>query len=221
MISIDRLIVLAGPRACGKSTFLSNPSQFIDESNLPDVFAGLPRLGPKQLTIQRLARRRMIRRKTLWLHIDLITPIAGWPVQGSDTLCRKLSRSIFEEWPELQLIRAARELHFVSMYVSRARLFDRWLKRTVTQPKATALKNLVNIYGNSDHDDELYHHLMAAWWHYTSSYTDASHWVLHADSKKYEWIRMREPNAFGNPEQLTTMLRNSRQPHPYIQLDNI
>ena len=72
---INKLVIVAGPAASGKSTFLANPMQFITREQLPDALAGLPERAPEHSHLIRLHRRTEPSFHELYLHVDILRPL--------------------------------------------------------------------------------------------------------------------------------------------------
>lgn len=183
---IDRLYVIAGPRSCGKTTFLKGPANHLTADDLPDSLRLLVDDPPSMCGASKLTAWKGKKLQSARLHVDLVTPLDEMDAFGPDDFSL-LSKKIYEDWDALGVISQAREVHFVTLFLPRRVLFRRWMERIDEPSRELVKKNVVTLYGDLREDAGALRALYQAWVDYAETFDHQGHHGLDVSAQNYQY----------------------------------
>ncbi|MES2981520.1 MAG: hypothetical protein V4727_04325 [Verrucomicrobiota bacterium] len=191
---IDRLYVVAGPRSCGKSTFLENSAARIDAKSLPVPLQRIVADPPKLIEAYQMESHKGRQLGDIRLHVDLITPldfVKGFSIENYDKF---ITNKMYTNWKALECIHYAKEVHFLTLFLSRQELFRRWLTRVIKSGEHHVRKNVVTIYGDSTDDAAPLRTLYQAWSDFVETFQHHGHSSLDVRESSYRYHPVFSPD---------------------------
>jgi hypothetical protein len=170
----ETLLVVAGPRASGKSRFIANCRRNKALQRIAPDLARLFELAPRSIRVSQTPRHAGKVYPAAIIHLDIYTPFEFAPVLPAGKLKEWMTPERFVASDGFRAIQQARELYAVTLLVPRQTVLVRWLDRKSKDSRRQVSTNLVRIL--SADDGSLYRHLYAVW-----------HEVLRAARPKRHW----------------------------------
>lgn len=204
--SIRRLILVTGPSAVGKSSFLKDPLSFLGSGQLPLGFQDLvDTFEDFKLINEYTPPSAGARLDTLCMHIDLSHPLRELKVQPNsrDALFDLLNADLFQSWEELlKYMDCAEEVQVVTLFVKRPEHFRRFVYGRKMAIGIEKIKTaLVAWLGDSEHGSILHRRYYSAWLQFLQQFSHVQHTVIDANGKKYSihsdhWLREQLARAY-------------------------
>lgn len=172
-MSPSRIYVVAGPRACGKSTFIER-CRSGETVTLPAELAGLASAqGP--IYFMELRNFAPGDSRELLVHVDLLTPFADSEPATTEVLCSRMSAAMFEQYPGAAWFRQCRDLQILTLRVPRVVTLRRWLDRCVARQETTCRRIMAQLYSDAA-GEAGYAALYAVWEDYVAGLANATAW---------------------------------------------
>jgi hypothetical protein len=182
--------IVAGPRSCGKSTFIERCRAEKSAFLLPQGIVGLANaVGPVYL--MELANRDLADEKEWLVHVDLLTPFADQTISTKNDLVSKVHSRAFEEYPGTALFRNCAQLNVITLRVPRLTTLHRYLRRTAEQGRKSVPTVVAGLYSDALGDSG-YSALYHAWDQYVMSLPNAKCWDVIESSDGYSYSLMRD-----------------------------
>ncbi|OGT81342.1 MAG: hypothetical protein A3H91_13435 [Gammaproteobacteria bacterium RIFCSPLOWO2_02_FULL_61_13] len=178
---VDTLLVIAGPRACGKSTFIANCRSNKALTRIAPDLARLFELAPKSVRMTQVERHAGRKYPAAILHLDIYSPFEYAPVLPRDQLQAWMTVERFGAHTSMKSVRDARELYAVTLFAPRQKTLERWLQRKAAGNRRQVSTNLAQILADSGSGEALYRHLYSVWLKFLAASQPVQHW--HATEK--------------------------------------
>ena len=185
----SRIYIVAGPRACGKSSFIERCAVGETTHFLPATLSGLATArGP--VYFMDLADQEPAEAEELLVHVDLLTPFADQPISSEEELRSTVQSRAFSEYPGTSLFRDCTELAVLTLRVPRITTLRRWLQRSAEQGRTNVRRTAAQIYSDAFAETG-YSSLYDAWDEYVAGLPNATNWNVFesADGRSYSVIR--------------------------------
>lgn len=184
------IYVVAGPRSCGKSTFIERCRAEKSPSLLPEGIFGLANaVGP--VYFMELASSHLADTRELLVHVDLLTPFADLSISTELDLVSKVRSSAFEEYPGTELFRNCAQLNVITLRVPRITTLHRYLRRTAEQGKKSVPTVVAGLYSDALGSSG-YSALYDAWDEYVTGLPNAKCWDVTECSDGYSYSLVRD-----------------------------
>lgn len=183
-MQIETLFVLAGPRAAGKTTFMTNCHALIQYEHQPPVLYPFFAQSPPMLHLMELASIRGQQFTELRLHVDIFTPFQDLPPCSEADLISQLALDRFRQHHLIEHISHAKTVYVLTLRVPRQVVLRRWLARVVQNNSDLCRTNLAHIYSDAT-GDKLYNCLYNAWDDFVGTLDAAGIWDVVEDEGKY------------------------------------
>lgn len=183
------IYIVAGPRSCGKSTFIDRCRSERSPSLLPQEIVGLASaVGPVYL--MELANSDLAHARELLVHVDLLTPFVDQSISTKYDLAGKVHSRGFEEYPGVALFRNCAQLNVLTLRVPRITTLHRYLQRTAEQGRNSVPTAVAGLYSDALGDSG-YSALYDAWDQYVTGLPNARCWdvIESADGCSYSLVR--------------------------------
>ncbi len=183
------IYIVAGPRSCGKSTFIERCKAQESGLVLPDEVAGLvDARGP--VYFMDLAEQGPADAQALLVHVDLVTPFADLLIASERELAREIQPSAFAEFPGASLFCECAELEILTLRVPRIVTLQRWLRRSAEHGRGTVRTVMAQLYSDAVGESG-YSALYDAWDQYTAGLPNATSWNVSesSDGRSYSISR--------------------------------
>lgn len=188
-MTTTRIFVVAGPRSCGKTTFIERCGQAAAHRFLPSVLSGITSArGP--IHFMDLANLASPISTDLLVHVDLVTPFAELLTHSEQELQERLQPSAFAEYPGASLFRECPELKVLTLRAPRILTLRRWLRRCAAQGRVTVPTVMTQLYSDAS-GEAAYAALFDAWDRYVAALPNAEAWDVFetADGVGYAVVR--------------------------------
>ena len=199
LLAFRRLLIVAGPPACGKSSFLSATEEYLTDSSVPaDIRADL--LSGRRLGVSALPEYVGPPDPCVCLHMDLMQPFHGQGLYTSKDLRSAFSPGAFQEWGLLECMRRAEEISFLTLCLGRKELFRRWFDRSIASGHTRLSARMVALYGDESEDAATLRALYTAWADYISGFPVRLHCGLGVSQKRYLYHSCFDPSLIDGGE---------------------
>ena len=168
--------IVAGPRACGKSTFIEHTRR--QPTALPVELQGIAQAaGPVYYAeLARVPDNDWRGASGLLVHVDLVTPFAHLADTGKPLAIEALDAQTFTRWPGAERLEHCSELHVLTLRIPRSVTLQRWRDRCAARGRPETPFIAAELYGG--HDDARYDALYAAWDRYVGGLRGARRWEI-------------------------------------------
>src|SRR5690606_17078045 len=183
------IYIVAGPRSCGKSTFIKRCRAEQAAPHLPEEVSGLAKAaGP--LYFMDLANRYPDDSEELLVHVDLLTPFADLSISSEQDLATKIQARVFAEYPGVEWFRNCTQLKVLTLRVPRITALRRWLWRNAEQDRKSVPTVMAGLYSDA-FEDEGYMTLYSAWDRYLAELPNVTSWDVSEspDGHSYSVVR--------------------------------
>ena len=191
VMSRPRIYIVAGPRSCGKSTFIDHCKAAGSALLLPEEVSGLVGAhGP--VYYMDLAGQTTIDSRDLLVDVDLLTPFVHQTTSSEQQLVSMLQPQAFSEFPGASLFDGCAKLTVLTLRVPRNSTLRRWLRRSVEQGRDSVRTVIAQLYSDAL-GEAGYSRLYDAWDQYITGLPNATRWNIFEarDSGKYSVVRAR------------------------------
>ena len=174
------IYIVAGPRSCGKSTFINRCREGRTGGILPTGVSGLARAhGP--IYFMELGEHRPADAGELLVHVDLLSPFVGLMLSSVEELCARMKPEAFGEFPGASLFSDCSDLRVLTLCVPRIVTLHRWLGRSIELERSSVRTIMAQIYSDAT-GDAAYSALYDAWNHYIAGLPNAATWNVYESS---------------------------------------
>lgn len=177
IMGIQELLIVAGPRAVGKSTFIR---EFQSKSlqNTPTNLSHFQSMKTPVLPLVSLKNVGNLSQRAYILHIDIVKPFDKCSPASKMELMQCISEYSFSLYPGLlNTLQSVNTIHVLTLHVSRERILQRWLDRTAQGNNRLCRLNVVRLY-TDHHGNELFHHLYLRWEAFLNNFELASNYLV-------------------------------------------
>ncbi|WP_308985611.1 hypothetical protein [Thalassobacterium sedimentorum] len=184
--SIERLYVVAGPPACGKSTFLKAVARHLDIQTMPEPWHALLN-APVSMDMAELPKYHGQALGDVVLHVDLMQPFHCNKYFDAKQLETSFAAEGYRSWEALRYLHCARHLHVLTLFLPREELFRRFMLRSQLQQRRVLPFHMVAMYGDSTGNASCLRALYNAWNQYVSDFVGALHCGLDVSTDSYRY----------------------------------
>lgn len=170
------MLVVAGPRGIGKSTFIRRM-----QSGTTDCPPALTALRDGTYPVVQMQQLSTARHPAAIVHVDFFTPFAALPPLAVDDLCQAIRVEVLVSYPHFRKLAGAEQLHVVTLYAARHTALTRFLSK-VGRDRGFTWENLLRIYSDAYHN-RVFDHLYATWLAYVAHLAPAGHWTVTVDDE--------------------------------------
>lgn len=168
------IYIVAGPRSCGKSTFIERCRTQHTAPRLPEEVSGLVQaVGP--VYFADLVNLNPAESEELLVHVDLLTPFADLSISSEQDLADKIQATVFAEYPGVEWFKGCTELKVLTLRVARTTTLRRWLRRSADQDRKSVPTVMTGLYSDA-FGDKGYLALYSAWDRYLAELPNATSW---------------------------------------------
>jgi len=188
-MSYSCIYIVAGPRACGKSTFIERCRAEQAAPFLPEQVSRLANAdGP--VYFMDLANGGFADAKELLVHVDLLTPFADLSISSEHDLATQVQAKVFAQYPGVELFKDCSQLKVLTLRVPRITTLRRWLRRSAEQDKKHVSTVTARLYSDA-FGEAGYLALYNAWDQYLAELPNAIRWDVSEslDGRSYSVVR--------------------------------
>ena len=183
-----RVVGLAGPTGCGKSSFLDDPYRYVSADDFPEHLSEAVVHAPHYREIRNLTQSENPQPDTVWAHIDIFNVLNGHRSRPVTELLQMITPELVAKWAPLSLLRDVEELHLVTMLVSRPVACSRFINREVENGRDRNKLLQKNPYTFGEESETFYRQLYESWYSFSQSLGAKSTWTLHGDTTPYKLV---------------------------------
>lgn len=184
--SFDRLFVIAGPPACGKTTFIDALQKNLGIADLPTAWS--PLFDDLEcLQLMDVSKHRGRSFEDAILHVDLMQPFHCHCRLHSEALLECFTARSYEDWEALDCLRHAKELYFLTLFLPREELFRRFMNRFSQMHSKVLPFHMVSLYGDSSDESVNLKALYFAWDQYVAGFSGALHGGVDVSTGQYRY----------------------------------
>ncbi|MBI1732164.1 MAG: hypothetical protein HYR49_05270 [Gammaproteobacteria bacterium] len=184
-MKVDTLLVVAGPRACGKTRFIASCRRDTALQQQAPELARFFGRAPKSIRMTQVEKHRGKTYEHAILHLDIYTPFEYAPILPGAELKAWMTVGRFAGNKAVAMIESARELYAVTLDVPREVTLRRWLDRKSQDGRRQVATNLVRILSDAADDDLLYRHLYGVWNRFIGALRPRQHWRITETANGY------------------------------------
>lgn len=182
---VDTLLVVAGPRACGKTRFIASCRRNAALTRVAPELAALFERRPRAIRMTQIDKHVDKTYELSILHMDIYSPFEYAPILPGADLKKWMTAERFGAHDATGVIHRARELYAVTLDVPRKVTLRRWLDRKSKDGRKQVATNLVRILSDASDDDLLYERLYAVWNEFIRAARPKRHWRVSENKSGY------------------------------------
>ncbi|MEM7331113.1 MAG: hypothetical protein AAF490_03400 [Chloroflexota bacterium] len=180
------LIIIAGSRSSGKSTFINWCKAASHDELFPAVLQPIAAID-EPIYFMELRKWADQIHERLVVHVDIFTPFAEIMACTQEALLEEMTLETFERYPNVRLLQQAEQICCFTLQPPRELIFKRWLERCA-QKKSPLVRTLLTQIYSGVYGDDLYERVYQVWEKYLATLSKVQNWQVHEHVNGYRMI---------------------------------